>query len=326
MKHLIILCSTLVILFTACQKGELPVSKADRGTCVTTMLDLGTNYKNQIWYKLKGNRVVNMNSRNDWDLAFESGEKGNHVLLNSAKLMFAVNTYKQNFANVSINDTIGFSTKKQPDDVSVLNASVIGIFENSNSNVFIIDLGVDENNFPIGLKKLQLVENTSTKFKLKFSNLDGSEFHLTEFSKDNTYNYLHFSLLQNTLQTSVGAPKESYDLEFTQYTHVFDTSGQLLPYLVQGVIINSNKVEVSKISGKTFESVNIKDTLQYPLVSKPDIIGYDWKIYNFSTGIYSIAPYSYIIRDTEGYFYKLRFVDFYNGSIKGYPKIEVQKL
>ncbi len=326
MRHLILWFSAMVILFTACQKEELPVSKIDRGAVITRTLDLGLNYKNQIWYKLNSNKAVNTNSRNDWDLAFESGDKGNHVLLNSAKLMFAACTKKQNFADVTINDTIGFSAKKKCDDISVLNSSVIGIFDNINSSVYIVDLGVDENNHAIGLKKLQLLENTFTKFKLKFSNLDGSDFHETEFSKDNNYNYLYFSLLQNTLQTNVGVTKEAFDLEFTQFTYVFDTMGQRLPYLVQGVIINNNKVEVSKISGKTFESISIKDTLLFPLVSKPDIIGYDWKTYNFNTGIYAMAPYCYIIKDTEGYFFKLRFTDFYNGSLKGFPKFEIQKL
>ena len=44
-----------------------------------------------------------------------------------------------------------------------------------------------------------------------------------------------------------------------------------------------------------------------------NVIGYDWKIYDFDTGFYTIDPSAtYILSDTEGYFYKLRFIDFYN--------------
>ncbi len=329
MKRFILLFSSILLLLSACQKAELPVPKADRGAAITTSFDLGKNYSNQIWFKLNGNKIISKNSRSDWDLAFESGEKGNHVLLNSAKFMFASNTHKQNFSGISILDTIGFSSTKQCDRPSTIDSSVIGIFEN-NSSVYIIDLGVDEDNKPIGLKKLQFVENTMTKFKIQYANLDGSNFHAIEFSKDNNYNYLHFSMAKNFLQTGVGARKEAYDLEFTQYTFVFDQP-TYLPYLVQGVLINHSNVLVSKIKGIPYEALTLNDTLRFPLSSKQDAIGFDWKTYDFATGIYTITNTNniintYIIKDAEGYYYKLRFIDFYTGAIKGFPKFEYQKL
>ena len=57
-------------------------------------------------------------------------------------------------------------------------------------------------------------------------------------------------------------------------------------------------------------------------------IGYRWKEFNFSTSSYIIFPQmNYIIKDSEGFYYKLHFIDFYDISgNKGNPKWEFQRL
>ena len=59
-----------------------------------------------------------------------------------------------------------------------------------------------------------------------------------------------------------------------------------------------------------------------------DAIGYDWKFYNFTSGVYTIRPnLNYIVHGVSGFYFKLRFVGFYNkDGLKGYPVIEYQKL
>ena len=56
-----------------------------------------------------------------------------------------------------------------------------------------------------------------------------------------------------------------------------------------------------------------------------DVIGYDWKEYDFDTGIYAIFPdHVFIVQDVEGYFYKLHFTDWYNAAgQRGNPRFEV---
>jgi hypothetical protein len=67
-------------------------------------------------------------------------------------------------------------------------------------------------------------------------------------------------------------------------------------------------------------------TLQYNVAM--DAIGYDWKYYNFTSGVYTIRPkLNYVVQSKSGYFFKLRFVGFYNqDGLKGYPVIEYQRL
>ena len=62
--------------------------------------------------------------------------------------------------------------------------------------------------------------------------------------------------------------------------------------------------------------------------TRADVIGYDWKYYDFDAGVYTIVPdMNYVIRDREGFFYKFRFVDFYSDlGVKGYPTFEFVRL
>ena len=58
------------------------------------------------------------------------------------------------------------------------------------------------------------------------------------------------------------------------------------------------------------------------------MIGYDWKYYNLDAALYTIEPgLAYVIRDRDGFYYKLRFIDFYSeAGEKGYPKFEYVRL
>ena len=53
-----------------------------------------------------------------------------------------------------------------------------------------------------------------------------------------------------------------------------------------------------------------------------------WKEFNFETNLYSVKDnINFVIRDFEGKYYKMRFIDFYNSQgLKGYPKFELEEL
>jgi len=54
----------------------------------------------------------------------------------------------------------------------------------------------------------------------------------------------------------------------------------------------------------------------------------NWKEFNFETNLYSVKDnINFVIRDFEGKYYKMRFIDFYNSQgLKGYPKFELEEL
>ena len=66
----------------------------------------------------------------------------------------------------------------------------------------------------------------------------------------------------------------------------------------------------------------------YNFSNNQDQIGYNWKSYNLQNNLYVINDeWVYLIKDEEGRYFKMQFIDFYNDvGIKGYPKFKIQEL
>ncbi len=82
-----------------------------------------------------------------------------------------------------------------------------------------------------------------------------------------------------------------------------------------------------------FNEIALSDTNNFEFSSALDKIGYDWKelIGDVNTGdvYYEIRfNYNYIIKVNNLYYYKLRFINFYDpeSGEKGYPTFELQRL
>jgi len=84
---------------------------------------------------------------------------------------------------------------------------------------------------------------------------------------------------------------------------------------------------VNEFGAISYDSLSI-----YTFSSRQDYIGYEWKDVTVdvssNTAVYQVkTENNYIIRDTEGFYYKLRFVSFYNDlGEKGYPVFEFAAL
>jgi len=81
-----------------------------------------------------------------------------------------------------------------------------------------------------------------------------------------------------------------------------------------------------------FSSINL-DIAQALFYSQAlDEIGYDWKdvVGDVSSGNVTyviVEGLNYVVLDAEGYYYKLRFISYYNQSgEKGIPTFEYQRL
>ena len=120
-----------------------------------------------------------------------------------------------------------------------------------------------------------------------------------------------------------------WSLLFTKYTTMLVTNeGENYPYIVNGVLLNPSGVTAALDTIHDFMEMELADTLDLELTSRADVIGYEWKYYDFDAGVYTIVPeMHYVIRDRDGFYYKLRFIDFYNDTgVKGYPRFEYVRL
>ncbi|MEO0044250.1 MAG: hypothetical protein RL329_3698 [Bacteroidota bacterium] len=315
----------IAAFFSGCIPEETPIAPHQAGDVITTAVEMGTDYRWQLYFNLEKNLIVGRNLKTDWDLAFDANPEKSGVRLNSGKFMFGFNTKKQLLSEVM--DTIGFEQHKRSDAANTPDSLVMG--DKHNSAIYVLDLGYDEKSNPLGFKKVKIVSANREKYVLQYADMQDNNFKTIEIQRDTNYNYTYFSFKTNNT-TRVEPPKKDWDLAFTQYVHIFYEPYQ--PYLVTGVLLNTHKTYAVMDSTQfKFENIDYKQANSFSLLDKSDVIGYSWKSFGGfgnATGNYKIfSNYNYIIKDSKSYFYKMRFVGFYDEQgRKGTPKFEFRKL
>lgn len=328
----------VIAMLSSCEKEDKAV---DKPVQVTEQIPMGSNYDGQFFYKLSTNTIVSQNSRESWDLAFQASADGYHVFLNSSKLMYAYNT-----GSTSFDATYTYSQARNRWDQPSGNADSTAIGEwgtLSNGNVtsfnqvYLVDRGKTSANVALEKRKVVFKGLTNDTYTIEFANLDGTDSHVVDVKKDNNYNLVYLSFDNGGSQVQVEPTKDAWDLEFTQYTHIFYESPvnipyptDTLPYSVNGVLLNQNGVSVSKdtFNDIAFDSVTINDATTRTYSTRKDAIGWDWKTFQFDDENYTINQYyKYYIKTADGKYYKLRFTDFYDSTgVKGYPTFQYEEL
>ncbi len=307
------------LLLWSCRKVELPVPLPDKGDVKTATVDIGSDYKKQVYFDLSTGLNVGENEKTTWDIGVSN--VGEFIVLNNAKVMYAAPIFNRSFTE--INDTTTYAMNRRwdswtgnPDSVAI-----------KGHNLFIVDRGIDQNGVAQGWFKMEIIENSTTSFTGKFAKLDGSNETTFSFTKDPSYNYTHISLNGAANVVNVQPAKNAWDLVITQYTYVY-WNPDFFPYIVVGVLANpSGDVLMIEVTNeKTFEQVDYEYANELNLEARIDQIGFDWKSFNGTT--YTVQTNrTWVIKDHEGYLYKLRLIDFYNANgIKGCPTFEYQRL
>jgi len=289
-------------------------------------------YENQIWFNLQDTSVVSANSFLAWDLGFESNGTGHHIILNTSRFMYAGNTESTDFYGITSNTC---DTMMYDDSSGDLNKTAIGEWADFTDpgnpvypkEVYIIDLGYDNNGLPFGLKKVIFDNYENDTYSIHFSNLDGTDEHSFQISVDPERSFTLFSFKDGGSMVPVQPTDIEWDICLTQYsTILFDDFNVATPYLVRGVYSNSAGTSAASDSINSFYDITINDIDNYTLSSDQDAIGYEWKDYKNDS--YKINPdIFYIIKDQRGMYYKLKFTGFYNtAGARGYPSFQVINL
>jgi hypothetical protein len=326
-------------LLSACFKEDEKVAPHDPGNVSTETIEMTKDYRYQVYFGLGSGQVVSTNLKTEWDLGFECTAKGWHIILNTSGFMLAAESGHSEFTQPI--DTVGY---KWNFDVSNgnLDSTAIGNWvefhspdsaKSYSNEVYVINRGYDEAGNLRGFRKIVFEEVGDSSYRIRFAKLDGSDDSTYIITKDPAYNYVYFSFDGGGKQLTLEPPKYEWDLCFTQYTTLlFTDAGEPYPYLVTGVLSNPSTIEVAQDTLYNFSdiSLDIVDNLIYSRTL--DEIGYDWKdiVGDVNTGNVSyviVEGRNYVIRDMQGFYYKLRFVSFYNNSgDKGYPTFEYQRL
>lgn len=325
MKHLLYIL-LLVPMLWACEKEEKKYPPALPGVLTAGM---GDDYSNQIYFNIQTGQFVAESKRDIAHLALDAGTEGALAWLNSANYMFVKASGSTSFESVT--DTLNMAPKTYDYPSGDPNrAALQGMWNEGQptGQVMVLVMGFDVAFNDLGLRKLQVTTAGPQGYTLRHAKLDGTDEHTLVVPKDVTRNRIHVNLLDN--EVVVQEPESSnWHLHFTQYTDYDITDqGDTIPYLVRGVLLNPNQVQAAKVDGAAFETLGLQDAQQATYSRDLNAIGWDWKIFTLANGQYEVVPNrTYFLRDVQGNYYKLRFVEYYNDlGEKGYAKFEIINL
>jgi len=309
----------LVPILGSCFKKEIPVEKPVSGA-TAAQVELGGNYANQIYYDLETNSVLRQNNREVWDLAFEAGDSGFHILLNESRIMAAALSNETDITSLTSDAGLTYTWDFHTGN---LDSTAIGDWE-SLGKVYAIDLGTGLSGANLGKKKLKVVSVNTTEYQIQFADLNSSTIQTFTIPKSTTAGFTYFSMTGSGSLKDIEPNKETWDLVFTAYCHVFDIH---TPYSVVGVLSNRYGVKVQEVS-VPFDEMKYSNIVESAFEDRVNVIGYDWKTYNFDNGTYVVSSNrTFIVKTILGCYYKLRFVDYYDqNGVKGAPKFELQEL
>lgn len=317
----IIFFSLLIFGLGSCTK-ELPVGQYDRGDVEEVQVAMGGSYENVVWVNLEDAAIVKTASKFSWDLAFLTEDGTPYLVLNEAVAMKAVITDTEDW-NATINPA------DYQDDISADHAS--GDLDSiragqwwEHGKVVLLDMGINASSNPRGFCKFQGISYDNNTVVFKIARLDGSEEQTATITLDNQYTQQEYSFF-NAEVTQVSPPKTDYDLIFTGYIEHFYDEG--LEYQVTGVILNRYLTAAYRDTLNDFSALTATQITSENYTFDRNVIGYDWKYYDFDDAAYIIEENLYLIQNQNGYTFKLRFTDFYDETgVRGYPKFEVQLL
>ncbi|MDY0075639.1 MAG: HmuY family protein [Bacteroidales bacterium] len=341
----LILLIILSALFTSCFKDDERITPFERGDRITDTIPM-TNitpsgsvqaYANQVYYSLNDSTIVSINEKKSFDLAFDATEDGSRIWLNTTNFMLAGKSDKTDLEDV--NSAAGLDMIYDPSSGNPDSTAIGDWFEVQEADtvysklVYVIDRGYDEAGNLLGKKKIRFDSLVGDTYYFSYSNLNNTNLVQASATKKTGFNKVYFSFEDGGKQLQPEPQKKSYDLLFTQYTTLLFTDvGDPYPYLVTGVLLNPYETTVAFDSTMSFEEIDLAAAMNLSYTRQADRIGYTWKDVrgDVESGIvnYIVKPeFNFIIYNNNGWYFKLRFVGFYNRQgVKGFPVIEFQRL
>ena len=359
MKKIIYL-SILVVLFTSCSKEEaFPEREYPNGETVFSNPEVGgANQPNQVFIDLSTEENTTA-IRDSWDLGFYCTTDVFRVSLNGSIYMA---TKALDFTDIdavteadveSLYFEVGIGTF-DPENVNfvddfdgdITQTAIAEITVNPTDNkVYLLNMGYsvgtdepDPGSVAVagahrGWKKIRILRD-GENYLLQYANIEDTTHQEITISKDEAYHFTHFSFAtENTL--NIEPIKTDWDLCFTVFTNeivgygtygftdfvLSNSKSNVMAYQIQEVDTDADGAIDNPYS--TFSQADIiTDNFE----NSQRAIGSSWRI-GGGPG-YSPAVKDdvyYVLKDTEGLFYKLKFLSLMNDDgIRGHPQFEYQ--
>ena len=335
-KFIVILISGLIIaiILQSCFEEDERVPAKIKGEETEISLE-NSIYDNQIYFDLGSEEIRAIHPNSSWTLAFGAGPDDWHVNINSADFYGVAPTGKFDFQDVvpiTNPEMYTFDASSgNPDSCSFagwLNRESLPW--QPTGEIFLISEYDGIKYIPEWALRIDSYDNLV--FNISYCKMKGEVFTKTVI-KDSDRNLVHVNLEPQFTQVIIEPPKTDWDLLFSQYgTILFTDEGVPTPYFVRGALQNLFNHKTALEAKIPFDSIDVFQALDMDFNKKLDAIGHDWKEplidFESNTAVYQVRKDStWIINDNEGYYYKLRFVNYYNKTgEKGFPGFEYLKL
>jgi hypothetical protein len=288
---------------------------------------------NSVFASLKGNSQSQA-ERSSWDLAFYCGSEF-RVMLNNTIASSAAKTSKTDFLQVSASDTVGVNLL-----VSTSNHNAINIIDDVDwdlsktvfgdisadagaAYVFIVQPGTAGETSAKPLKKVKVTQN-GNGYSVHYSNLDGTGANTVQIDKDEQYNFIYLSFDNGIV--NVEPQKTKWDIMWSGGIYKTVSNGNTLAhYFSDQVLINSiagveaAQIMTADVPFDNFTEANLNSVVFSSFRSE---IGSSWRVVRGEVGV--ATDRFYLVKDSEGNVYKLRFLNFHSadGGSRGYPEME----
>ncbi|WP_379963422.1 HmuY family protein [Epilithonimonas sp. UC225_85] len=361
MKKLLIYISIVSgFLFQSCiNDNEDPVAVSGVGDVKSPAVG-GATEPNQVWFDLSSGQET-MNRRTDWDLAFYSGNSFK-VILNPSILMAAAKI--PNITDINLvkeSDVAELKTKVQvanfdPTNVNYVDdvkgnfptgyTAISEISPNDSDNaVYLVNLGknIFEGDVPAGSvlhsgtdrgwMKIQITRSGNSAYKIKYAEIADTKYKEYIITKDTDHNFSFFSL-KNDRELLIQPQKEKWDLCFTVFTNVIEGAGTyiyadfVLSNLLGGVAAYEVKVTAPTTGAEAYNNFTANDLDASKFITDDHrVIGGNWRNPVGTNGLEVYGDRFYVIRDAEGFYFKLRFLRMTSTSgERGHPQFEYKPL
>lgn len=318
----VILALATMTVVSSCERDELPVEPVKRDA-LSIEIPMGSDYSQVIWYDFSTNSIVKISQKSIWDLSIDCRPEYSRIYMNMARVMTAAKVENSTFEQITSKNGLRFrgdASHGHPDSLAFGRTLTEG-------SLYVVDRGFNDNGTPLGYFKLSVEKVETEAITIRCALLNGQDEQLVRIEKNSDYNVVSYSFTNGNV-FFFEPPKNTWDLCFSQYSYTFLPPDPYGPYLVSGVLLNQYNTSCATDFITPFADISSANLDSYQFSTQPDIIGYEWKDYNFDTGVYEVYPWmNYIIHDRKGFYRKLHFTGFYNNKgEKGFPLLEHQTL
>lgn len=305
---------------------------------------------NKVFIDLSANRQQSI-ARNAWDLGFYTVDGQFRVIVNTSSSMLVRQITKNDLTAVTPTDTIGFGAQLSTDaifaaitspaappawladsknwvddptgDMTKTAISEVASVDGDNK-VYIVNQGKNPDGTQRGWKKIRIIRK-GTGYTLQHADIGATSFSTLQVVRNDAYlfNYISFA----TGLVEVEPQKEQWDIAFTVFTNITAFSPTtVVPYVFLDVVLqNRYQVQTVQVLNSTVTYENFTEANLTGLVfnSSQINIGSSWRSGGGPSGSPALrTDRFYVVKDTKGNIYKLKFTALTQGGERGKPQIQ----